>query len=99
MVLHEMGETVDSDLVVLELKQKLLLCKMYLEDEEFVCDVLATMIEDRMEKEEHRKKAEECRLEQKQELELVRIEARWKTENETRIREARHKEEMEEARL
>ncbi|GFS59400.1 hypothetical protein TNIN_191761 [Trichonephila inaurata madagascariensis] len=62
------------------------------EDGEFICDVLAMI--DRMEK-EHRKKAKECRLEQKQELELARIETRWKTENETRIREARRKEEME----
>ncbi|GFW38775.1 hypothetical protein TNCV_3881421 [Trichonephila clavipes] len=55
-VLHKMGETVDSDLGILELKQKLLQCKAYLEDEEFVCDVLATMIEDRMEKEKRRKR-------------------------------------------
>ncbi|GFY64578.1 hypothetical protein TNIN_98521 [Trichonephila inaurata madagascariensis] len=93
-VLNEMGETVDSDLGVMELKQKLLLCKAYLEDEEFVCDVLATMIEDRMEK-GYRKRAEERRLERKGELELARIEARRKTENETTIRETRHKEEKE----
>ncbi|GFY60951.1 hypothetical protein TNIN_306171 [Trichonephila inaurata madagascariensis] len=99
-VLHEMGETFDSHLEILELKHKLLLCKAYLEDEGFVCDALATMIEDRMEKEkkieQYRKEVQEQRLERKQELELVRIEeARRKTENETRIREARHKEEME----
>ncbi|GFY79734.1 hypothetical protein TNIN_393441 [Trichonephila inaurata madagascariensis] len=115
-VLHEIGETVDSDLGILELKQKLLLCKTYLADEEFVCSFLDTTIEDRMEKEEcrkkidqyrkkeeeyrkgieeHRKRAEERRLEREQELEFSRIEARRKTENETRIREARHKEETE----
>ncbi|GFS54745.1 hypothetical protein TNIN_484271 [Trichonephila inaurata madagascariensis] len=41
-VLHEIGEAVDSDLGILELKQKLLSCKAYLEDEEFVCDFLET---------------------------------------------------------
>ncbi|GFY06712.1 hypothetical protein TNCV_3525681 [Trichonephila clavipes] len=40
------------------------------------------------------KSAEERHLERKQELELARIEARRKTENETRIRETRHKEEI-----
>ncbi|GFX77026.1 DUF4817 domain-containing protein [Trichonephila clavipes] len=39
------------------------------------------------------KEAEERRLERKQELEFARIEARRKTENATRIREAGHKEE------
>ncbi|GFQ69914.1 hypothetical protein TNCT_324011 [Trichonephila clavata] len=90
----------------MELKQKLMLSKAYLEDEEFVRDVLATMIEDRMKKEEDRrkeeeykKKEEERRLERIQELELARIEAaRWKAEKEARIREARHKE-VKEARL
>ncbi|GFY49641.1 hypothetical protein TNIN_386441 [Trichonephila inaurata madagascariensis] len=75
MVLLEMEETVDSDLGLLELRLKLLLCKAYLEDEEFICYFLATMIADRMEKEEDRKKAEECRLVQEQELELARKEA------------------------
>ncbi|GFR03194.1 hypothetical protein TNCT_340831 [Trichonephila clavata] len=97
-----MRETVDTDLGIMELKQKLMLCKAYLEDEEFVRDVLATTIEDRMDRkkeEEFKKKAEERRLERIQELELARIEvARWKAEKEARIREARHKEE-EEARL
>ncbi|GFY68758.1 hypothetical protein TNIN_298271 [Trichonephila inaurata madagascariensis] len=45
-----------------------------------------------MEEEEYRKKVEERRLERKQELELARKDARWETENETRIREARPKE-------
>ncbi|GFS37216.1 hypothetical protein TNIN_85681 [Trichonephila inaurata madagascariensis] len=88
MVLCEMGETVDSDLRIMELKHKLMLSKVYLEDKEFVCDVLAAMIEDRMEKEEYRKreeKVEECHLERKQEL--ARIEARQKKENETRMAE------------
>ncbi|GFT03612.1 hypothetical protein TNCV_3135791 [Trichonephila clavipes] len=53
-----MGETGDSDLVILELK--LLLFKAYLEDEEFVYDFLDTMIEDRMKK-EYRKREEEYR--------------------------------------
>ncbi|GFW38471.1 hypothetical protein TNCV_4609781 [Trichonephila clavipes] len=64
------------------------------------------MVEDRKKAEERllerehklelvRKKAKECRREQKQEFEFARIEARRKTENETKIREARHKEEME----
>ncbi|GFR20363.1 hypothetical protein TNCT_423691 [Trichonephila clavata] len=80
-VLIEMGGTVDADLGIMELKQKLMLSKAYLEDEEFVRYVLATMIEDRMENEEYikkedfRKKAEERRLERKEELELARIEA------------------------
>ncbi|GFQ81773.1 hypothetical protein TNCT_632491 [Trichonephila clavata] len=94
-----MGETVDADLGIMELKQKLMLSKAYLEDEEFVRDVLATTIEDKMEKEEDRKKeeefkkkAEERHLERIQELELARREAaRWKAEKEARIREARHK--------
>ncbi|GFY68756.1 hypothetical protein TNIN_298251 [Trichonephila inaurata madagascariensis] len=103
-----MGESVDSDLGILELKQKLFLCKAYLEVKEFVCNFLDTTIEDRMKKEhrrkmekyskeieEFRKRAEERRLERKQKLELARKEARRKTENETRIREARHREDME----
>ncbi|GFT34677.1 hypothetical protein TNCV_1536131 [Trichonephila clavipes] len=56
-VLREMGETVDSDLGILELKQKLS-CKEYVEDKEFVCDFLDTMIEERMEEEERRKRDE-----------------------------------------
>ncbi|GFW08722.1 hypothetical protein TNCV_20191 [Trichonephila clavipes] len=99
LVLCEMGETVDSDLGIMELKQKLMLSKAYLEDKEFICDVLAAMIKDRMEKEEYRKreeKVEECHLkERKQELELVRIEARRKKEKETRITEAMQKKEKE----
>ncbi|GFR26212.1 hypothetical protein TNCT_41141 [Trichonephila clavata] len=54
-VLVEMRETVDADLGIMELKQKLMLSKAYLEDEEFVRDVLATTIEDRMEKEDRKK--------------------------------------------
>ncbi|GFU95541.1 hypothetical protein TNCV_3542861 [Trichonephila clavipes] len=42
-----------------------------------------------------RKEAEEYHRERKQELEFARIEARWKTEKGTRIREARYKEKME----
>ncbi|GFQ86295.1 hypothetical protein TNCT_401031 [Trichonephila clavata] len=49
-VLAEMGETVDADLGIMELKQKLMLSKAYLEDEEFFRDVLANTIEDKMEK-------------------------------------------------
>ncbi|GFQ77561.1 hypothetical protein TNCT_384871 [Trichonephila clavata] len=104
MVLAEMGETVDADLGIMELKQKLMLSTAYLEDEEFVRDVSATTIEDRMKKEDSRKeefkkKAEERRLERIQELELARIEvARWKAEKEARIREARHAQ-LKEARL
>ncbi|GFS33830.1 hypothetical protein TNIN_104521 [Trichonephila inaurata madagascariensis] len=45
----------------------------------------------RKEIKELRKRAEERRLERIQELEFMRIEARWKKENETRIREASHK--------
>ncbi|GFX38593.1 hypothetical protein TNCV_3475851 [Trichonephila clavipes] len=67
-VLHEMGETVYSDRRILELKQKMLSCKAYLEDEEFVCDFLDTTIEDRMQDGK---------------------------QNESRIREAMHKEETE----
>ncbi|GFW18366.1 hypothetical protein TNCV_1183941 [Trichonephila clavipes] len=47
--------------------------------------------------EEYRKRVEERRLERKREFELGKLEARQKTENETRIREASHKEK--EARL
>ncbi|GFS65896.1 hypothetical protein TNIN_146351 [Trichonephila inaurata madagascariensis] len=75
--LREMGKTVDSDLGILELKQKLLPCKAYLEDEEFVCDFLDTTMEE---------EKQECRLERKQELELARIEARRKTEDEARFK-------------
>ncbi|GFY53130.1 hypothetical protein TNIN_187271, partial [Trichonephila inaurata madagascariensis] len=86
-VLCEMGETVGSDLQILELKQKLLSCNAYLEDEEFVCDFLDTTIEDRMKeeqgkkikeyrkKEEYRKEIEEHRLEREHELKLARKEA------------------------
>ncbi|GFY52724.1 hypothetical protein TNIN_147511 [Trichonephila inaurata madagascariensis] len=110
MVLHKMGETIDSDLGILELKQKLLSCKVYLEDEEFVCDFLDTMIEDRMEKEyrkkeeyrkekeDYRKRAEECRLERKQELESARIEARYKGEMETRLKAGEEAKAVEERR-
>ncbi|GFS46947.1 hypothetical protein TNIN_63471 [Trichonephila inaurata madagascariensis] len=49
------------DLGIQELKQKLLSCKAYLEDEEFDCNFLDTMIEDRREKEERREKTEEYR--------------------------------------
>ncbi|GFQ73865.1 hypothetical protein TNCT_422701 [Trichonephila clavata] len=89
-VLAEMGETVDADLRIRELKQKLMLSKAYLENEEFVRDVLATTIVDRTEKEEEKekksikrsvegkKKAEERRLERIQELELARIEELFK---------------------
>ncbi|GFY70109.1 hypothetical protein TNIN_455501 [Trichonephila inaurata madagascariensis] len=59
-----MGETDDSDLVILEVKQKLFSCKAYLEDEEFVCDFLDTTIEDRMVKEEYRKEEEDYRKEE-----------------------------------
>ncbi|GFQ98373.1 hypothetical protein TNCT_60451 [Trichonephila clavata] len=53
-----MGETVDADFEIMELKQKLMLSKAYLEDKEFVRDVFTTTIEDRMEKEEDRNKEE-----------------------------------------
>ncbi|GFU38213.1 hypothetical protein TNCV_2432501 [Trichonephila clavipes] len=43
--------------------------------------------------EKRRKRAEECRQEREQELELARIEARRKTENVSKIRVARHKQE------
>ncbi|GFX19615.1 hypothetical protein TNCV_2075231 [Trichonephila clavipes] len=68
MVLHEMGETVDFDLGILELRQKLLLYKAYLEDEESVCDFLDTTIEDRMEK--------ECRKREEYGKEMKSIERR-----------------------
>ncbi|GFS41963.1 putative splicing factor 3b subunit 2 [Trichonephila inaurata madagascariensis] len=58
--MHEMGET-GNDQGILKLRQKLLRCKAYLEDEEFVCDFLDTTIEDRMEKEELRKREQERR--------------------------------------
>ncbi|GFQ88915.1 hypothetical protein TNCT_688641 [Trichonephila clavata] len=57
MVLVGMGETIDSDLRIPELKQKLL-SKAYLEYEELIRDDLATTIEDRMEKEKDRKEEE-----------------------------------------
>ncbi|GFS50202.1 hypothetical protein TNIN_425071 [Trichonephila inaurata madagascariensis] len=60
-VLDELGETIDSDLGILKLKHKLMLSKSYLEDEEFICNVLASMMEDSMEKEMYRKKVEERR--------------------------------------
>ncbi|GFW02805.1 hypothetical protein TNCV_3732051 [Trichonephila clavipes] len=78
-----------------------MLTKAYLEDEEFICNISASMMEDSMEKEMYRKKeekygkkVEERHLERKQELELARIEeARRKTENQTKVTESRHKEE------
>ncbi|GFY62254.1 hypothetical protein TNIN_78421 [Trichonephila inaurata madagascariensis] len=91
-VLDGMGETVDSERGILELKQKLMLCKAYLEYEEFVRDVLGITIEDRMEK--GRKENSRTRLERQQELKLARIEeARRKAEKEARLRseeKARH---------
>ncbi|GFU48043.1 hypothetical protein TNCV_4968241 [Trichonephila clavipes] len=39
-----MGETIDPVQGILELKQKLLSCKEYLEDEEFVCDFSDTTV-------------------------------------------------------
>ncbi|GFQ99272.1 hypothetical protein TNCT_488581 [Trichonephila clavata] len=73
-VLVEMGETVDGNLGIMELKQKLMLSKAYLEGEEFVRDVLATTIEDRMEKEEDRKKEEEYKEECRRKEEERRLE-------------------------
>ncbi|GFY39497.1 hypothetical protein TNIN_183941 [Trichonephila inaurata madagascariensis] len=53
-----MEETVDSDLGILELKQKLILSKAYIEDEEFFRDVLAITIQDIMGIEYYRKEKE-----------------------------------------
>ncbi|GFR11506.1 hypothetical protein TNCT_119061 [Trichonephila clavata] len=75
MVLREMRETVAADLGIMELKQKLMLSKAYLEEEEFVRDVLATTIEDRMKKEEDKKKEEEYKEEHRKEEEEYRKKA------------------------
>ncbi|GFQ89147.1 hypothetical protein TNCT_597961 [Trichonephila clavata] len=63
-VLGEIGETVDPGINLLDLKQKLMQSKAYLEDEKFVKDILATTVEDRKKeekREEYRKKEEEYR--------------------------------------
>ncbi|GFU33150.1 hypothetical protein TNCV_4156681 [Trichonephila clavipes] len=62
-----MGEAVDPGMNVEDLKQKLMRCKAYLEDEEFVKDFLNTTVEER--------KEEERRLEREHELEFARKEA------------------------
>ncbi|GFR08788.1 hypothetical protein TNCT_272611 [Trichonephila clavata] len=79
-VLAEMGETVDADLGIMELKQKLMLNKAYLEDEEFVRHVLATTIEDRMEKEEDRRKEEKYKEERRRNEEEYKEERKKKEE-------------------
>ncbi|GFS33300.1 hypothetical protein TNIN_221591 [Trichonephila inaurata madagascariensis] len=56
-----MGEIVDLGMKLVDLKQKLMLSKTYLDDEEFVKDFLDTTIEERMEEEERRKREEEHR--------------------------------------
>ncbi|GFR19804.1 hypothetical protein TNCT_426621 [Trichonephila clavata] len=92
-VLVGMGETIDADLGIMKLKQKLMLSKAYLEDEEFVRDVLATTIEDRMEKEKI--EAARCKAEKearrrearhKAVIEAKVLEARWRIEEEARLR-------------
>ncbi|GFY55605.1 hypothetical protein TNIN_473461 [Trichonephila inaurata madagascariensis] len=58
VVLGELGETVDPNMNVEDLKQKLMQSKAYLEGKEF----LDTTIEERMEEEERRKRDEEHRM-------------------------------------
>ncbi|GFV21049.1 hypothetical protein TNCV_198921 [Trichonephila clavipes] len=92
MVLHEMSGNRDTDMGILELKQKLLSCKMYLED---ICDLLDTTREDRMEEKCSEREQKNAAWREKIFGISQNIEARRKTENETRIREAKRKEETE----
>ncbi|GFR10545.1 hypothetical protein TNCT_88461 [Trichonephila clavata] len=83
-VLVEMGEIVDADLGIMELKQKLMLIKAYLEDEKFVRGILATTIEDRMEKEVYRKKEEKKKEEHRKKEEYKKKEEEFKKKAEER---------------
>ncbi|GFR23743.1 hypothetical protein TNCT_172311 [Trichonephila clavata] len=96
-----MGETVDADLGIMELKQKLMLNKAYLEGEEFVRDVLATSIEDRnkeeKKEEEHRKKEKKKAEEHRKKEEYRKKEEEFRKKAEERRLE--RKQELELARI
>ncbi|GBN26143.1 hypothetical protein AVEN_181004-1 [Araneus ventricosus] len=86
MVLTELGDTVNIDMKLGDLKQKLLTSKEYLEDSQYVKDFLISTVENRKKEEEHRKQEEKIRceerpLEREYELELARIRESRNDEN------------------
>ncbi|GBM86505.1 hypothetical protein AVEN_199057-1 [Araneus ventricosus] len=77
-VLTELGETVNIDMEMGDLKQKLLTSKVYLEDEQFVKAFLISTVENRKQEGKIREeeiRREECRMEREHELELARTRA------------------------
>ncbi|GBN19665.1 hypothetical protein AVEN_48056-1 [Araneus ventricosus] len=90
-VLTELGETVNIDMKMGDLKQKLLTNKEYLEDAQFVKDFLISTVENRKKEEENRKQQEkmreeeiqreERRIEREHEFELARIRTTRNDEN------------------
>ncbi|GBN43814.1 hypothetical protein AVEN_203845-1 [Araneus ventricosus] len=87
-VLTELGETVNIDMKMGDLKQKLLTSKEYLEDSQFVKDFLISTVKNRKIEEENRKQEEKIqgeeirrRIEREHELELARIRATRNAEN------------------
>ncbi|GBN25269.1 hypothetical protein AVEN_272268-1 [Araneus ventricosus] len=96
-VLTELGETVNIDMMMGDLKLKLLTNKEYLEDAQFVKDSLISTVGNRKIEEENRKKAEENRKheEKMREEEIRREERRIEREHElelARIRATRNDE-------
>ncbi|GBN01885.1 hypothetical protein AVEN_188503-1, partial [Araneus ventricosus] len=96
-VLTELDETVNIDMKMGDLKQKLLTNKEYLEDAQFVKDFLISTVENRKMEEENRKKVEEKRKheEKMREEEIRREERRIEREHElelARIRATRNDE-------
>ncbi|GFQ94092.1 retrovirus-related Pol polyprotein from transposon opus [Trichonephila clavata] len=70
---------------LLELKEKLMQSKAYLDDEQFVKDILATTVENRKKEKEYKKKEEEYR---KKEKEYKNKEEEYRKKEEENIRKA-----------
>ncbi|GBM15720.1 hypothetical protein AVEN_262891-1 [Araneus ventricosus] len=64
MVFTELRETVNIDMKMGDLKQKLLTCKEYLEDAQFVKEFLISTVDNRKKEEENRKQEEKIREEE-----------------------------------
>ncbi|GBM62250.1 hypothetical protein AVEN_148875-1 [Araneus ventricosus] len=92
-VLTELGETVNIDMKMGDLKQKLLTNKEYLGDAQFVKDFLISTVENRKIEEENRKKIKENRKQEeknrKQEEKIRREETRRCIEREHELELAR----------
>ncbi|GBO43594.1 hypothetical protein AVEN_19104-1 [Araneus ventricosus] len=92
-VLTELGETVNIDMKMGDLKQKLLTNKEYLEDAQFVQDFLISTVENRKIEEENYKQIEENRKQEeensKQEEKIRREETQRRVEREHELELAR----------